>query len=236
MKQIFILVLSSLILLGSCDEGNIYPEEVKTTSSGFSAKFSGTISGYQDWEKAEKYSLVIACFPEVVDNNKTQYAILSKTIPTPDNSGKISVVLTNIPQTAKTVEICVIGSLRNKLLSFYSQNITEQDTMFMVADLNADMFKAVQDNIFTPTCSSCHGGSSSAAAGVVLTEGNVNIVTRNSKNVEGSLLVSPGDYQSSVLYKMLSTDLTSTWKFDHSRLVTSSDLLTLVKLWIDNQE
>ena len=89
---------------------------------------------------------------------------------------------------------------------------------------------------YLTTCAHCHGGSSSAAANLYLTEGKSYeaLVNRPSKKVDGMLLVKPGSAQESVLHTLLNTTISSTWGYDHSKEIVSSPILTLIDDWINN--
>ncbi len=45
--------------------------------------------------------------------------------------------------------------------------------------------------------------------------------------------VEPGHSSSSVLYRILSTDESAGWNYDHSVEVVASEKLDLIKNWID---
>ena len=111
------------------------------------------------------------------------------------------------------------------------------DTILMdVGTVNVGMYHGIQEKVFNTTCAHCHGGGSSAAANLYLTEGKSYkaLVNRPSKKVDGMLLVKPGSAQESVLHTLLNTTISSTWGYDHSKEIVSSPILTLIDDWINN--
>ena len=138
-----------------------------------------------------------------------------------------------------TIELCVINKLRKRVISFQSMDdlTAVDDTILMdVGTVNVGMYHGIQEKVFNTTCAHCHGGSSSAAANLYLTEGKSYeaLVNRPSKKVDGMLLVKPGSAQESVLHTLLNTTISSTWGYDHSKEIVSSPILTLIDDWINN--
>ena len=46
--------------------------------------------------------------------------------------------------------------------------------------------------------------------------------------------VMPGNASESVLHLILGTDISSDWRIDHSQMITSSDMQSLIGNWIDD--
>jgi len=44
----------------------------------------------------------------------------------------------------------------------------------------------------------------------------------------------PGNASESVLHLILGTDISSDWRIDHSQMITSSDMQSLIGNWIDD--
>ena len=132
-----------------------------------------------------------------------------------------------------------VNKLRKRVISFQSMDdlTAVDDTILMdVGTVNVGMYHGIQEKVFNTTCAHCHGGSSSAAANLYLTEGKSYeaLVNRPSKKVDGMLLVKPGSAQESVLHTLLNTTISSTWGYDHSKEIVSSPILTLIDDWINN--
>jgi len=225
----FIILILSLVL-GSCDDGRIYPAE-STGLEGKVVKLTGTVSGLENW--SNKYNIELAAFDKDED-----YAVISKVV-TADEDGNVSVVLSGITDDCTKIELCALNKLRRKVVSFSTMDLeaTASDTIYMsVEDLDISMFNAIQQNVFNTTCANCHGASNYAAADLYLTEGKSYqyLVNKASSKVENYNIVEPGDTSKSVLHKVLNTDLTTTWRYSHTSEITSDMILTLIDNWILN--
>lgn len=171
-------------------------------------------------------------------SDESEYAVVTKTIPAVEDD-EIQVTMTGVSDKVTTIELCVINKLRKRVISFQSMDdlTAVDDTILMdVGTVNVGMYHGIQEKVFNTTCAHCHGGSSSAAANLYLTEGKSYeaLVNRPSKKVDGMLLVKPGSAQESVLHTLLNTTISSTWGYDHSKEIVSSPILTLIDDWINN--
>lgn len=215
----------------ACDDGKIYDETVIVTGEGRTLKLTGQITGVESWP--EEYSVVVAGFGD------GEFAVASKSVPASAADGEeLEVTLSGISDEVKQVELCVINKLRRKIVSFYQLDCsTISDTIKMeVGTINAGMFHCIQQEVFNNSCTTCHGGSTSAGAGLYLTEGKSYTALVGKKAVKdkaGSLLVKPGEASASFLHKVLNTDVSKGWRIDHSDLGLMPALLTMIDNWID---
>lgn len=94
----------------------------------------------------------------------------------------------------------------------------------------------IQQKIFNATCTACHGLSTTPGGGLNLLEGHshADLVNRASTTVDGKMRVMPGNASESVLHLILGTDISSDWRIDHSQMITSSDMQSLIGNWIDD--
>ena len=227
------LLYGSLALLAmalaapSCDDGRIYEEEIHVTRSGGSLRLSGQINGIDTWPGG--YSVVLAGFEE-----ENEYAQTAKGI-SHDPDGRIDMTLTGIPDEVTRVEVCVINRLRKRVATFYAAPFERQadTTRLDAGEIDARMYGAIQRDVFDRSCTACHGGGTSAAAGLYLTEGRsyaalVNVEADLSPDT--ALLVSPGDAAGSFLPLVLRENMIG---YDHTQIITSSTLLNLIDDWID---
>ena len=223
MKKILII---SLLALCACDDGDVM-ENIKAESSGRTVKIAATVSGIENWPSG--YNVVVAGFGD------SKYADISKNI---FSTTADTLVLNGIGSNVKTVEICAINRLRERIATFYESDIsnnTDTEIFLDAGAVQADMFTAVQKTVFNPTCAQCHGGGTSAAAGMYLTEGKsfeslVNVAS--SKATDGSVRVVPHDAANSFLFKVVSgTD--GTLSFDHSNMILDYKNLQLIEDWIN---
>ena len=187
----YILFGGYLLLLAyitSCDDGRIYEKTETLSEEGRTLKMSGKINGISKWP--DGYSVVVAGF-----NDESEYAVVTKTIPAVEDD-EIQVTMTGVSDKVTTIELCVINKLRKRVISFQSMDdlTAVDDTILMdVGTVNVGMYHGIQEKVFNTTCAHCHGGSSSAAANLYLTEGKSYeaLVNRPSKKVDGMLLVIP---------------------------------------------
>lgn len=233
-KNIICSLLLLAGMLASCDEGDIPAKQPVLDVSGRAAKVSVQLTGADNWPSS--YTLAVAAFAE-----GNEYASYVKDISAAsDGTGKLTCY--NIPDGVKTLEVCAVNSLRKRMVSFASIDISEvTDTIeFNAGALNVGMYKTIQDNLFTTRCAACHGlGSGSPAAGLHLDEGNsyTSLVGQASTIVSDGVRVKAGDAAGSVLYQFLSTNVSNGMGVDHSvMLVSDGDLvkLRLVRDWINN--
>ncbi len=146
--------------------------------------------------------------------------------------------MSGITDEVTTVELCVINKLRKRIVSLVAMECTEiADTILMDAGtVDASMYNAIQQKIFNATCTACHGLSTTPGGGLNLLEGHshADLVNRASTTVDGKMRVMPGNASESVLHLILGTDISSDWRIDHSQMITSSDMQSLIGNWIDD--
>lgn len=229
-------IIMSLMLIGivtSCDDGRIYEKDT-AYKEGKTVQIRGVIHGLETWED-NSYYVAAAGF----DNN-SEYAVISKIINTTDEDGQVNITLSGIDENVNTVELCVLNRLRQRVATFAVHEMTETETSTMdIGELNVGRYHTIQSTLFDQSCIACHGGSGFAAAGLHLTEGNsyAAIVNVPSKKIEGKNIVTPGDKDNSVLHLLLNTDLSSTWRQNHSDMLNkerTSNLLRFIDDWIAN--
>ena len=233
-KFITVLLLPALLLLvAACDDGRIY-ESTAAGREGVVVKLTGVLSGTQNWPS--KYHLSLAGF-----DDESAYAVIAKELPEPADDGTVTMVLSGVTDDVTSIRLCALDQLRRLAVTFSEHVVTEStaDTIYMnVGALDVSMFGAIQQSVFNTTCVTCHQslGSGQAAAGLYLSEGKsyAALVDQPSTKVEGKSLVEPGNAAESVLHMALATDTTSTWRYNHSSLVVSEQLLALIDNWISN--
>lgn len=228
-KKILSILLLFLWGFTSCDDGKIYPEDNVNGAEGSTLKITAQISGVTSWPSS--YSVVVAGFGD------SDYAIISKGIPTPQIEGEtVSVVLSGVTDKVETVELCVINSLRKRIATFYKTDFEVQtDTIYMNAGVvDAGIFNGIQQTVFNGYCTNCHGASISAAGGLYLTEGKSYAALVNKEAVsspDGKLLVKPGDVENSFLLDVLQEGASRHYHTDI--LSGSPEKIDLLKSWIE---
>lgn len=230
MKSIITSLLFILLLGTACDDGRIYEKEYVPTESGRVAKVEVDLSGTDSWPS--NYTVAVAGF-----NDKDQYASITRNLQ-PDANGHVSLKFTGIPDDVKTIEVCVINSLRRRIISFYSADApATTDTIRVNAGkLNVGMYAAIQSAVLNKECANCHSGNAWAAS-LNLTEGHsyADMVNVASHKDPSKVRVLPTDADNSILYETLATDISTSWQHDHSKImITKSIELKMIKDWINN--
>ncbi|MBR1838414.1 MAG: hypothetical protein IJ786_02540 [Bacteroidaceae bacterium] len=224
----FIFALA-IVCVASCDDGPV-DETIVFNQDGRNVRLTAQVTGLDTWPTT--LYIALAAF-----NNESEYAITSRRIT--EANGNLQVTLTGISEEATSIELCVLNTLRQRVATFAKIEgtalLTEVDTIpFDLGTVNLSMFEAIQTSIFNTTCIGCHGAGNGAAAGLYLTEGKSHeaLVNQASKKVDGSFIVKPNDIEQSVLYQVLTTDVSKGWNYDHTGEVLDSRRQRLVMEWI----
>lgn len=231
-KGLIFALISVMVCLMSCDDGLIYEKESTAEHTGYTVKLTGRITGVNSW--VSSYNLVLAAFSE-----SSEYAIVQQRIPQTAANGT-TLTIYDVDASASTIELCVTDILRRRVLTLKSMDITTEadprDTVTIdVGDINASMFSAIQTGVFNTTCVQCHGGSSTPAANLYLTEGKAysNLVDSASTRVNEGVRVIPGDAANSVLHKVIFPGNAAGLSFSHSGMIAEEEVLNLIDAWID---
>ncbi len=222
-----IIFCLSTLLFSSCDEGDITEKNI-VSATGKTAKFTANISGVESWPSG--YSVVIAGFTA----NNT-YANISKNIQSSMNE---EIVLSGISDNVTSLEICVINRLRERIVTLYQYDCSQDHNDTIIKNLgtiNAGMFNAIQNKIFTTTCARCHGLGKSAAANLNLTNDSsyVSLVQHESTKSSGKNRVVPNNVEESYLYEVISGNDTIL-SFNHTNMLTNFNDIRLIEKWISN--
>ena len=221
------LVVALPMILVSCDDGKIYPDNSTIETTGFTLTMKGELTGCGQYDNTN-FTVALAAFE---DGN--EFAVVSKNL----YDGSDDVTVTNIDRKVSTVEICIINRLRKRVFTLVSENVdgkTGSDVVFNVGDVNVSMFAVINSEIFTKTCIQCHGGTGTSAAGLDLNpeKAYADLVGVPSRVVEGELIVASGDASASTLWQIVATDISDTWNYDHSNLLTT-DKSSFIESWIN---
>lgn len=232
---LYIFIGATALLFSGCDEGNITDEVFVDESESYVVKFTADVSGLDRW--SDGYDIALAAF-----DGESDYSIIQKQL-TAGKDGTTTLILSGIPTSARSVELCVTNKLRQRILTFEStpiaaDGISTSDTIFITLPHPVDvgMFAAIQHHIFDGTaynCSLCHGAEN-GRAGLDLSAGNShsNLVGTASTRVAGGTRVVPGDAAASVLHTALAPDNPAGLRYDHSGLLDGT-LRRLIDDWID---
>jgi len=222
--------------MASCDDGRIYEEEIVVPTEGRTVHFSANVTGLDSWPDA--FVVALASF-----DGKSDYAIASKKVQAPsEEGGEVNTTLSNISEDVTSVELCVVTRLGKRvmtLMSLEGEDLSGSATIEMDGGKMAlSMYDIIQTKVFNTTCIACHGGSTSAAAGLYLTSDKSYdaLVSVPSKKVEGLNLVEPRGASKSVLYMALSSEISveNNWHYKHNHEVESTEIRSMIKSWINN--
>jgi len=236
MRRFFVLLSALMLLMTSCDDGRIYEEEIEIPTDGRTVHFSANVTGLKSWPDA--YVVALASFDGTSD-----YAVASKKVlPPSEEGGAVSTTLSNISEDITSVELCVVTRLGKKVMSLMTLEGKDLSGSSIVemkgGDMNLSMYDIIQTKVFNTTCTACHGGSTSAAAGLYLTgdKSYDALVSVPSRKMSDLNLVEPGNADKSVLYIALSTEVSveNEWHYKHNHEVESIDIRSMIKSWIDN--
>lgn len=226
------LALAFGLAFAACDDGSIPEKKVESEHTGYTVKMKGTIKGIDTWNSS--YSLVLAAF-----SDENEYALVQQKVPATAAEG-VNMTIYNVSASASTLELCVTDILRRRILTISKMDITTEanpaDTVCLnVGNIDAGMLAAIQTGVFDKTCAQCHGGSTSAAAGLHLTSGNAysNLVNVASTKVQDGVRVIPGDAANSVLHNVINPGNAAGLEFSHEGMITDSKVLNLIDEWIN---
>lgn len=222
------MALLAAMMAAGCDEGKIYPDERESTEKGLTLTLTGTFEGCAGYENSD-YGIVVAAFREGED-----FAVVSRPLADGDNE----LTLKNIDASVSSAEICVISRLRERIVTIASMPIVASESRevhFDAGRMDVRPFFIINHNILATSCVQCHGatGTSAATLNLTATESYRNLVNAPSTVMKGEVRVQPGDASASTLWQALATDMSESWKFDHSNLLTP-EKSGFIKEWIDN--
>lgn len=226
-RKIPLLGISVVALFATgCDDGKIYPDNSGVATTGFTVTMKGELTGCDQYADTQ-YTVALAVFED--DN---EFAVVSKNL----NDGNDDISMTNVDRKVSTVEVCIINRLRKRVITLLSKSIdTTEDVVFNIGELDAAPFAVICSEIFNKTCLQCHGGTETPAAGLDLNASKAysDIVNKPSTVVEGEMIVNPGNASASTLWQVVATDISESWRFDHSNLLTS-EKSSFIESWINN--
>ena len=223
--------IAATVIATGCDDGKIYPSDTDLSGdNGISVVMTGTISGVGN-SYDSGYTLALAAFKE-----GNEFAVVSKTV----GDGSEAIELTNVSPSVSSIELCVINSLRKRIMTLASmalEGAPGDRVNFDVGDVDASPFSVINREIFSTTCVQCHGATGHAAAGLDLQPDLAYrmLVGVPSGVVEGEMRVKPGDANASVLWQAVATDVSSTWSFHHNNLLTPEQA-GFIENWINTSK
>ncbi len=222
------LLVALCFILGSCDSGDIYPDENRR-ETGVVVKASFAFKELETFPAG--YQILFGAF-----GNEKAEPLISKTIVKPKAGDNTTITLTNLPDNAVSLKLCLTTLGKQPVFTFFETDIPQSaadSIVIPIRDIHLLQYDRVQQQVFSYSCVACHGGSGSGAGKLNLEPGksraNLVNVTANKDNTMKRVV--PSNVEQSFLIRvleqggLLNTEHTSApSKYD--------DDITLLKEWI----
>lgn len=219
------LLFSFCMMFAACDSGDIYAEGTKKNDKTVTAQI--TIKGVKALPEDNK--LVLAAYYADED-----VPVITQTITSESEGETITVVLNYVPDDATRITISLLNKTWREIYTFYDGAMPEGKLVDIPAQtVNLLTYNRIQQQLFSQ-CIQCHGASTSAAAGLFLTEGSSypNLVSHASINSD-KMRVEPGFISQSFLVDVLDGNITLRYKHSNISSLKKEDI-TLLKAWIES--
>ncbi|MBR2260906.1 MAG: hypothetical protein IJ916_04305 [Paludibacteraceae bacterium] len=230
LKRIIIMTLS-VLLLTSCDSGDIY-ENFNSEAEGLSCTATVSFINTSTWPV--DYQIVLAAF------NQNDYPLITKGISKPAVGDTIQLSLNGIPENCTEISIALLNKSKRLVNQFFTHVITNEEReknliQLTATDLNLLDYSRIQHQFFS-NCINCHGASEKAAAGLFLTDGKSYdaIVNKTSSKDSTAKIVLPGFPEKSFIIRVLEGKAENL-HYDHTNVSFNSETedIELLKAWIN---
>lgn len=229
MKKAYLVgsIIAMLLSSTACDSGDIRPKEV-TDEQGCTLEAHFRLTNTEAFPI--DYNFVFGVFAA-----ESNTPLVSVNILRPNDGQVVTVRLENMPEEAATAKLCLLNSGRQSIYSFFEQTVdisSGNDILIPETIIDILPYDRIQKLIFQQyNCVSCHQGTSGAAE-LLLTEGVsyhqlANVPSTRSDKAR----VTPGNPEESFLLDVLTQ--TNSVKYPHTGLVTRSEDLTMLRIWIE---
>lgn len=243
MKALHYIYIATLAVLIACDSGDIAEKVYQVDETGLTVKVTARLYGLSEWE-GSGYTLAVAGFTA-----DSKYALLQRQFPSPNEGGwEGAVVLSNLSEEVKTVEVGLTNSLRKRIITLaqidmadYTGNTARDTIRLDLGSIDVGRLGVLQAGVFDRACIQCHGASGRSAAGLNLTAGNAYaaLVDVPSTRREGYLRVASGNAEGSLLHLILSEGGENLLSHNHTEILSSQfktsleEVSALIDQWID---
>ena len=219
------------LLLGSCDEGKIYPDE--SIDAGRTATIQVSFTGVRAYPNFNM--LAFAAFGE-----DGQEPLLTQRLSRPTEGRTEEYTLMGLPADTKSVGIAVISKGQTLVYKYYTVDIdaSAKETTIPLVSVNLACYDRIQKQVFDASCIACHGKSAGTPAGnLFLTEGKSYAALVNVKAdaavANQKFYVTPGEPEQSFLLDILSEDIL---RHNHTDIFNGSETIeinNLLNAWIN---
>jgi len=224
-----IMAVMLLLLVISCDDGRIYPEEVEDVTGG-KGTMQVSFKGEEAWP--QEYMLLFAALGE-----DSRMPVVSKIISQPSSSGEaVTVTLSGLDEKTKRLDIAVANKGRELLYSLYSYEVKDHsaEMTLPVSEIDLASYDRIQKQVFDAYCIRCHGAGEHAAANLNLTNSlSYKALVNQPSLLSGTeeLLVEPNHATRSFLVEILEDDII---QYNHTDVLPEAELIDLIETWIKN--
>ena len=223
----FAYFLSIAICLVSCDSGDIYPDEYQH-EKGIVASASFSLLGLETFPTS--YQIVFGAF-----SDDKEEPIVSKTLVKPKPGQEVIINLSNLPENAVSLKLCLTTLGKQPLYTFYSIDIPDNvvDSIIIPKqEIQLIRFERIQQQIFTPACVACHGVHGAAGLDLQESASYINLVNvAATQSNDNKMRVKPSDINNSFLIIVLGND--DLMSIGHTSILSKyNDDITLLKEWI----
>ena len=223
----FAYFLCIAICIVSCDSGDIYPDEYEH-KNGVIVSASFSLLGLETFPTS--YQIVFGAF-----SSDKEEPIVSKTLVKPKPGQEVIINLSNLPENAVLLKLCLTTLGKQPLYTFYSMDIPDNaiDSIIIPKqEIRLIRFERIQQQIFTPACVACHGVHGAAGLDLQESTSYINLVNvAATQSSENKMRVKPSDINNSFLINVLEHgDLLSA---DHTSILSKyNDDIALLKEWV----
>ncbi|MDR1169958.1 MAG: hypothetical protein LBK97_03895 [Prevotellaceae bacterium] len=218
-----------LILLFSCDSGDIYPEEYEHNEgiTVYATFAFDNLNAFPD-----DYPLIFGAF-----SDKQSTPLASVRIMKPKNHEPVKVSVNNLKPDATSIMLCLTDPGRQPVFSFFEMDINVAGDSIIIpeSEISLISYERIQNLVFEQyNCVSCHQGNTGA--------GNLLLTADKSYNE----LVNKVSYKNPVKNRVTPSDIGNSFVLDvledrnldiaqpHTGFVTRNDDIVLLKEWIKN--
>lgn len=227
-NKLFLLCLLAP-LLQACDSGDIIPKENDYEKVYVSVSGSFTFKGTASFP--ENYQILYVTYANSSDKQALSYQEIAQ----PKEQEVINISFANLPEKATGVGIWLVEQTKQrKIVALYQHDFTQKptdDVLLGTKEINLLAYDRVQQQVFNQ-CIGCHGGGTSAASGMYLTEDKSydNVVNVPSVHQPAKMRIAPNSTLNSYLIDVLQGTALATVHASLSSL--KDDDVTLVEEWV----
>jgi hypothetical protein len=220
-----------LMLLFSCDSGDIYPEKYER-NDGITVSATFVFDNLDAFPNDNDYHLIFGAF-----GDKQSPPLASIKIMKPKNHEPVKVSIDNLKQDATSIMLCLTNLGRQPVFTLFEMDISIADDSIIIPESKIYLinYNRIQSLVFEQyNCVSCHQGNIGAGNLLLTADKSYNeLVNKVSSKNPAKNRVTSSDIDNSFLLDVLENDNLALTQ-PHKSFVTRSDDIVLIKEWIKN--